>query len=105
MSKCSVISTLHVHLDHDNCLEMILVKGKSPAVQKLANALIATKGVRHWRFTTTTTRNARFFDPSAIFGEINDPNFGRIAGAAAPRLVQLAVKVHFQRRRRDMLIH
>ncbi len=50
----SIISTLHVHLDHDNCLEVILVRGKSAVVQKLANALIATKGVRHGRFTATT---------------------------------------------------
>ena len=51
----SILSTLHVHLDHDNCLEVILVKGKAPVVQKLANALIATKGVKHGRFTATTS--------------------------------------------------
>ena len=49
-----ILSTLHVHLDHDNCLEVILVKGKASAVQKLADALIATKGVKHGRFTATT---------------------------------------------------
>jgi CopG family nickel-responsive transcriptional regulator len=51
----SILSTLHVHLDHDNCLEVILVRGKVPVVQKLANALIATKGVKHGRFTATTS--------------------------------------------------
>ena len=50
----SILSSMHVHLDHDNCLEVILVKGKAPVVQKLANALIATKGVKHGRFTATT---------------------------------------------------
>ena len=50
-----ILSTLHVHLDHDNCLEVILVKGKAPVVQKLANALIAVKGVKHGRFTATTS--------------------------------------------------
>jgi CopG family nickel-responsive transcriptional regulator len=50
----SIISSMHVHLDHDNCLEVILVRGKAALVQKLANALIATKGVRHGRFTATT---------------------------------------------------
>jgi CopG family nickel-responsive transcriptional regulator len=50
----SIISSMHVHLDHDNCLEVILVRGKASIVQKLANALIATKGVRHGRFTATT---------------------------------------------------
>jgi CopG family transcriptional regulator, nickel-responsive regulator len=50
----AILSSMHVHLDHDNCLEVILVKGKAPVVQKLANALIATKGVKHGRFTATT---------------------------------------------------
>ena len=51
----AIISSLHVHLDHDNCLEVILVRGKSTLVQKLANALIATKGVKHGRFMLTTS--------------------------------------------------
>jgi CopG family nickel-responsive transcriptional regulator len=50
----AILSSMHVHLDHDNCLEVILVKGKAQVVQKLANALIATKGVKHGRFTATT---------------------------------------------------
>lgn len=50
----SILSTIHVHLDHDNCLEVILVRGRAGVVQKLANALIATKGVKHGRFTATT---------------------------------------------------
>ncbi len=50
----AIISSMHVHLDHDNCLEVILVKGKASVVQQLANALIATKGVKHGRFTATT---------------------------------------------------
>jgi len=51
----SVLSALHVHLDHHNCLEVILVRGKSAVVQNLASALIATKGVRHGRLTLTTS--------------------------------------------------
>jgi CopG family transcriptional regulator, nickel-responsive regulator len=51
----AIISSLHVHLDHDNCLEVILVRSKSTLVQKLANALIATKGVKHGRFMLTTS--------------------------------------------------
>jgi len=51
----AVLSTLHVHLDHDNCLEVVLVKGKASLVEKLSNALIATKGVKHGRFTITTS--------------------------------------------------
>lgn len=51
----AIISSLHVHLDHDNCLEVILVRGKSILIQKLANTLIATKGVKHGRFMLTTS--------------------------------------------------
>jgi CopG family nickel-responsive transcriptional regulator len=50
-----ILSTLHVHLDHDNCLEVLVVKGKSAQVRKIADALISTKGVKHGRLTITTT--------------------------------------------------
>jgi len=51
----SILSTLHVHLDHDNCLEVLVVKGKAAAVQKIADSLISTKGVKHGRLTLTTS--------------------------------------------------
>ena len=51
----SIISATHVQLDHDNCLEVILVRGRATVVEKLANALIATKGVKHGRFTATAS--------------------------------------------------
>ena len=51
----NIISTIHVHLDHDNCLEVLIVKGKAKYVQKIADALISTKGVKHGRLTLTTS--------------------------------------------------
>jgi hypothetical protein len=39
--------------------------------------------------------HAQFYGPSSVDGEVNDSNFGRVVSAAAPRLVQLAVKLHF----------
>jgi len=51
----AILSTLHVHLDHDNCLEVLVVRGKAGAVQKIADALISTKGVKHGRLTITTS--------------------------------------------------
>jgi len=39
--------------------------------------------------------HAQFYGPSSVDGEINDSNFGRVVSAAAPRLVQLAVKFKF----------
>ena len=50
-----ILSTLHVHLDHDNCLEVIIVKGRAREVQKIADALISTRGVKHGRLTVTTS--------------------------------------------------
>ena len=51
----SVLSTLHVHLDHDLCLEVIVIRGKAGAVRSLADALISTKGVKHGQLTLTAS--------------------------------------------------
>jgi CopG family nickel-responsive transcriptional regulator len=51
----SILSTLHVHLDHDNCLEVLVVKGRARDVTKVADVIISTKGVKHGRLTITTT--------------------------------------------------
>ena len=51
----NILSTMHVHLDHDNCLEVIVVKGKAKNVQPIADGLISTKGVKHGHLTITTT--------------------------------------------------
>ncbi|MBZ5581917.1 MAG: nickel-responsive transcriptional regulator NikR [Acidobacteriia bacterium] len=51
----SILSTLHVHLDHDHCLEVLVVRGKSAEVRRVADALISAKGVKHGRLTITTT--------------------------------------------------
>lgn len=51
----NILSTMHVHLDHHNCLEVIVVKGKAKNVQKIADGLISTKGVKHGHLTLTTS--------------------------------------------------
>ena len=51
----SILSTLHVHLDHDHCLEVLVVRGKSAEVRKVAGVLISTKGVKHGRLTITAS--------------------------------------------------
>jgi CopG family transcriptional regulator, nickel-responsive regulator len=50
-----VHSTLHVHLDHNNCLEVLVLRGKAAYVRKIADALIATKGVKHGQFSVAAT--------------------------------------------------
>ncbi len=50
-----IISTLHVHLDHDNCLEVLAVRGRAGTIKKIADELIAAKGVKHGKLTVTTS--------------------------------------------------
>ena len=42
-------ATLHVHLDHDSCLEVTVLKGKSAEVKAFADYVIAERGVRYGR--------------------------------------------------------
>jgi CopG family nickel-responsive transcriptional regulator len=51
----TIISTLHVHLDHDNCLEVLVVRGEASLVRRVADHLIAAKGIKHGKLTLTTT--------------------------------------------------
>ena len=48
-----VISTMHVHLDETNCLEVLALKGKANDVQKLADDILSLKGVKHGRLVIT----------------------------------------------------
>ena len=41
------VATLHAHLDHENCLESVVLRGPTAAVRKFSDALIAERGVRH----------------------------------------------------------
>ncbi len=48
-------SVLHVHLDHNNCLEVLVVQGKAHLLEKLANRLTSIRGVKNGKLTMTTT--------------------------------------------------
>jgi CopG family nickel-responsive transcriptional regulator len=48
-----VHSTMHIHLSHRMCLEVIVLRGKARNVQQLADRLIAARGVRHGRLVAT----------------------------------------------------
>jgi len=50
-----IISTQHIHLDHNNCLEIIAAKGNSKEVQKLSDTLKSIKGVKHGTLSMSTT--------------------------------------------------
>lgn len=51
-----ILATQHFHLDHDNCLEIIAVKGESVKLSLLANKLIALKGIQHGMLTMSSTK-------------------------------------------------
>jgi CopG family nickel-responsive transcriptional regulator len=50
-----IISTQHIHLDHDNCLEIVAVRGKPAEVIKLADMLKSIKGVKHATLSMSST--------------------------------------------------
>lgn len=50
-----ILSTMHLHLDHHNCLEVLAVQGKASAARKVAESLLSVKGVKHGRLTITST--------------------------------------------------
>jgi CopG family nickel-responsive transcriptional regulator len=49
-----VVSTMHVHLDHEHCLETVILKGPTAAVRSFANAMQAERGVRHAQVNLVT---------------------------------------------------
>lgn len=53
-----VVSTSHAHLDHDSCLEVLIVHGKAEQVQQFAGRLIGLKGVQHGRLVMTVAQPA-----------------------------------------------
>jgi len=50
-----IISVMHVHLEHDNCLEVMVIRGKAAEARELAGRLIGVKGVKHGKLTITST--------------------------------------------------
>lgn len=50
-----IVSTMHIHLDEHNCLEVLIVRGKGNVIKKIADKLQSTKGVKHGKLITTTT--------------------------------------------------
>jgi CopG family nickel-responsive transcriptional regulator len=54
-----VISAMHVHLDHDHCLEVIVMRGPAGVLEQAASRIVATKGVIHGRLTLTGVLGAR----------------------------------------------
>ncbi len=52
-----IVAVLHVHLDHDNCMEILALRGPSADVQSFAHQLTAVKGVKHAQLAITAGGN------------------------------------------------
>ncbi len=63
----NIISTSHVHVDHDHCLEVILLKGNSATLKALAEKILSYRGVKHGRLTLTAAlqQNSHIHNSSA----------------------------------------
>ena len=48
-----ILTTTHIHIDHHNCLEVLVLKGKIGNLQKLANNIKALKGIKHGELVIT----------------------------------------------------
>lgn len=55
-AAANVVCTTHVHLDHHNCAEVIVVRGGAGEVRRLADRIIATRGVKHGELTCTAAQ-------------------------------------------------
>ena len=51
-----IVSTTHVHLDADSCLEVIILKGEATFVREIADRILGTKGVKNGGLVVTSTK-------------------------------------------------
>lgn len=49
-----IVSSMHVHLDAHNCLEVIVLRGETTEIQRIANLILGTKGVKTGKLVLTT---------------------------------------------------
>jgi CopG family nickel-responsive transcriptional regulator len=54
-ARGKVLAATHVHLDHHNCLEVIIMKGRSGDLKDLANRILSLRGVKHGQLVITST--------------------------------------------------
>ncbi|NCC25159.1 MAG: nickel-responsive transcriptional regulator NikR [Deltaproteobacteria bacterium] len=50
-----IVTSLHIHLDHHNCLEVLILKGTGERIKSTSQRLISTKGVKHGQLSLSTT--------------------------------------------------
>ncbi|MBN1542814.1 nickel-responsive transcriptional regulator NikR [candidate division KSB1 bacterium] len=57
-SPAQVEATLHIHLDHHHCLEMLAIRGRARDIEDLADKLSSLKGVKHGQLVKTSASDA-----------------------------------------------
>ncbi len=50
-----IITSMHIHLDHHHCLEVLVLRGSGKTIKETSEKLISTKGVKHGKVNLTTT--------------------------------------------------
>lgn len=53
-----VVSSTHIHVDHHNCLEVIILRGEANVIKQVSDELLSTRGVKHGKLSMTTTGSA-----------------------------------------------
>lgn len=56
--KGQVLASTHVHLDHHNCLEVIILKGRGSDAKRFSDKLLSLRGVKHGKLVLTNTGTA-----------------------------------------------
>lgn len=51
----AIVTSMHIHLDHHNCLEVLILRGSGKSIKETSQKLTSTKGVKHGRLNLTTT--------------------------------------------------
>ena len=51
----NILSNVHIHLDHHNCLEVIIIKGRYSEIKQLSDRIIGTRGVKHGDLSFNST--------------------------------------------------
>jgi len=51
----TIITNVHVHVDHDNCLEVLLLKGENKKIKEVSDKIISLKGIKYGKLTAATT--------------------------------------------------
>ncbi len=51
-----ILTTTHIHVDYENCLEVLVLKGKAGNIKKLADNIKSLKGIKHGELVITESK-------------------------------------------------